>query len=461
MSGQTMKKRGVELLSGSLWRNVPKFAIPVALTGILEQLFNAADIAVVGRFTGDMGTVNMAAVGANSPIIGLILNLFIGVALGANVVIANAVGRKDQATITKAVHTSILFALLSGVAVTFFGEIIAEPLLAAMNVPDEVLAPAVLYLRIYFAGVPVILLYNFESAIFRSVGQTRTPLIALAISGALNVALNLFFVIALQMSVAGVALATVLSNLTSSMFLLILLTRTDLAVKVSGKNLRITGSVLFQILRIGLPAGIQSGIFAIANMLIQSAINGLGTTAIAASSAAQNIEIFCYDMMNSFSQACTTFVGQNSGARNYERCRKILKVCILEDFIASASSIALVLLFGHQLLSLFNTDPEVIRLGYMRLCIIFAAYTFSMLYEVMSGYLRGFGISLSPAVLTTISICVTRVLWIMLVFPRYRTFFSILLVYPVSLGITALLILFTLLYYRPAGHAMEKKETGR
>lgn len=451
-----MSSTKVDILDGSLGKNIPKFAIPVALTGILEQLFNAADIAVVGRFTGDQGTVNMAAVGANSPIVGLIVSLFIGVALGANVVIANAVGRKDQKAVSKAVHTSVLFSFLAGIVVTIIGELIARPLLGSLNVPADVLPHAVLYLRIYFAGVPVILLYNFESAIFRSVGEIRTPLMALAVSGVLNVFLNLLFVIGLHMTVDGVALATVLSNMTSSMLLLVLLSRTKLPVHVNIRDIRIDRKALRRILRIGLPAGIQSGVFAIANIVVQSAINSLGTTAIAASSAALNIEIVCYDMLNSFSQACTTFVGQNNGAGKLDRCRKTLKVCIVEDFIASFSSIAVILFFGRALLHIFNTDPEVIEIGYERLCIIFTAYIFSMLYEVMSGYMRGFGISVVPAVLTTIGVCGTRFLWIYTVFPRYHTFRMIILVYPVSLSITAVLILLALLHYRPAKHREEK-----
>lgn len=445
-----MQRGEVQILDGSVWKNVPKFAIPVALTGILEQLFNAADIAVVGRFTGSEGTVNMAAVGANSPVVGLILNIFIGVALGANVVIANAVGRKDAEAVRKTVHSSVIFALLAGAAVTLIGELAAGPLLTAMNAPADVLPKAVLYLRIYLAGMPAILLYNFESAIFRSVGETRVPLIALTLSGVLNVFLNLLLVLGFRRSVDGVALATVLSNVISSVFLFLLLTRTKLPVRVSLKELRMDKNAIQQVLRIGLPTGIQGGVFAIANIVIQSAVNSLGTTVIAASGAALNIEIFCYDILNSFSQACTTFVGQNFGAGNLKRCRKVLKVCIIEGYIASGISIAFVLGFGRNLLRIFNTDPEVIEFGYMRLCVIFAAYTFSMLYEVMSGYMRGFGISLVPAVLTTIGVCGTRFFWIYVIFPRYHTFRSIMMVYPVSLGLTAALIALALAHYRPS-----------
>lgn len=441
---------GVRMLDGSLWKNIPKFALPVAATAILEQLFNAADIAVVGRFTGSQGTVNMAAVGANSPIVGLILNLFIGMALGANVVIANAVGRRDQKTVTRAVHTSILFAFLMGFVVMALGELIAEPLMASLNVPKEVLPQAVLYLRVYLAGMPVILLYNFESAIYRSVGETRIPLLALAMSGIMNVFLNLLFVIVFHMTVNGVATATVISNLSSSVLLLIMLTRTKLPIRVTIKKIRIDGKVLGRILRIGLPAGIQSAVFSVANILIQSAINSLGTTIIAASSAAFNIEVVCYDVLNSFSQACTTFTGQCYGAGNIERCKKVLKTSIVEGAVATVLSCGIVLIFGTRLVGIFNTNPQVIEMGYLRLRYIFSGYIFSMLYEVMSGYMRGYGISLRTAIVTTIGVCGTRFFWIYVVFPLRRTFATIMIVYPLSLAVTACMIGIVLLVSRPS-----------
>ena len=449
----------VQMVEGSLWKNVPKFAIPVALTGILGQLFNAADIAVVGRFTGAQGTLSMAAVGANSAIVGLILNLFMGIALGANVVIATALGRKDEETVKQAVGTSVLFSFLTGALTALIGEVFAAPCLASLNVPSEVLPGAVLYLRIYLAGLPVILLYNFEAAIFRAAGETRLPLLVLAMSGALNVVLNLIFVIGLHMTVDGVAYATVISNAVSSAMLLVMLFRTQLPLRIAWCDIRFHAETLSGILRIGVPAGLQGAVFAIANILIQSAINSLGTTVIAASSAALNIEIFCYNVLSSFGQASTTFTGQNFGAGNLERCRKVLRVCLIEDAIAAASTVALVLLTGRQLLSIFNTDPEVIAIGYVRLVLILGSYAFSMCYEVMSGYMRGFGISFMPALLTTIGVCGTRFFWILAVFPRHRTFRMIMLVYPISLGITALLILLLLLYCRPAARfaAQQKK----
>ena len=452
-----LKKQKLDMLNGSIWNKLPVFALPIAATGILEQHFNASDIAIVGNFAQTDKTAAVAAVGANSPIIGLILNLFIGIALGANVVIANAIGRDDRQTVQKAVHTSMVVSVIGGVLVAVIGEIIAEPLLTALNVPNDVLELALLYLRIYFLGMPVILLYNFEAAIFRSIGETKMPLIALTLSGILNVLLNLFFVIVLKMSVNGVATATVLANVVSAGILYIKLVKSDKYIKVEFKKLRIDGKVFAKIMQIGLPAGIQSAVFAVANIVIQGAINSLGTTVIAASSAAFNIEIIAYNVMNSFSQACTTFVGQNFGANKIDRCKKTLFLCLIEDAIASGTAIFIVLITGRFLLSIFNNNPEVIEIGYTRLVIIFIAYIFSMLYEVMSGYLRGFGLSLVPAILTTIGVCVVRIVWINTVFPANRTFATIMTAYPVSLSTTAVLIFIALMIYRPSTRFGEKK----
>lgn len=455
-----MSREKIDLLHGSLWNKIPQFALPVAATAILEQLFNASDVAVVGNFTGSNSTVAVAAVGANSPITGLILNLFIGIALGANVVIATAIGRGDHKTIERAVHTAILMAVAGGVIVALLGEAIAAPLLGMLNVPDDVFPFALLYLRIYLLGLPVIFLYNFEAAIFRSVGDTKTPLMALTFSGILNFLLNLFFVIVLKMTVNGVAIATVISNAVSALLLLYRLIHTDMAVRVSPRFLHFDSAVFFQIVQIGLPAGVQSAVFAFANIIVQAAINSLGTVVIAASSAAYNIEITAYYMINSFSQACTTFVGQNYGAQQIDRCRKTFALCLLEDAIVSETFMGIVLYFGHFLLSLFNRDPEVIALGYARLSIIFFGYFFSMLYEIMSGYLRGFGISLAPAVLTTLGVCGVRIFWVQVVFPRHTDFQTLMLTYPLSLIVTAILVLGALLVCRPTSRMknQEKKE---
>lgn len=440
----------MDMINGSIWNKLPLFALPVAATGVLEQLFNASDVAIVGNFASTDRTVAIAAVGANSPVIGVLLNLFIGISLGTNVVIANAIGRKDRKSVEQAVHTSVLAALSGGILVTILGELFIEAVLKLLNVPDEVFPYALLYIRIYLLGMPVIFLYNFEAAIFRSTGDTKTPLKALAFSGILNVLLNLFFVICLKMTVNGVAIATVISNVVSSMILFEKLRKTDKWIHLDRTKLKLDQDCLVKILKIGLPAGIQSAVFNFANLVIQSAINSLGTVVIAASSAAFNIEMLVYYIFNSFSQACTTFVGQNYGAGKIKRCRKTLFLCLIEDTVVSVAAIILILSGGKWLLSLFNSEPQVIALGYTRLLIIFIAYIFSMIYEVMSGYLRGFGISLIPAILTTIGVCGTRIAWVYAVFPKFKTFKALLIAYPVSLFATAILILTALLFYHPA-----------
>lgn len=447
---EATRRQRLDMLNGPIWNKLPQFALPVAATAILGQLFNAADVAVVGNFTGAGKTVAVAAVGANSAVIGLIISLFIGIALGSNVVIAHAIGRRDSDAVQRAVHTSVVVAVIAGIIVGLLGQLIAAPLLGLLNVPDEVFPLALLYLRIYLVGLPVILLYNFEAAIFRSVGETRVPLIALTLSGILNVVLNLFFVAVLNMSVSGVAIATVISNVVSSVILFVKLRRTELDIHLDLKKLRIDLPILRRILAIGLPAGVQSSLFSVSNIVIQSAINSLGTVVMAASSAAFNIEILTFDIIDAFSQACTTFVGQNYGAGKIDRCKKTLKLCMLEGLAALVAAIAILLFFGKPLLSIFNNDPEVVETGYIRLMYVMFSHIFNLLYNVMSGYLRGFSISLAPAILTMLGVCGVRIAWIHYVFPLSPTFKTIMIAYPVSLGITALLIFAALLYCRPS-----------
>lgn len=449
--------RKIDMLQGPIWNRIIQFALPVALTGILQQFFNAADIAVVGNFTGNVKTIAVAAVGANSPIIGLLLNFFIGISIGANVVIAGAVGRKDNETIHRAVHTSVIVSIIGGILVTVVGEMMIGSLLQMLNVPEDVFPYALLYIRIYLLGMPVIVLYNFEVAIFRSIGETKLPLQVLVLSGIVNVVLNLFFVVCLHMTVNGVAIATVISNMVSSTLLLRKMVKTDSPIRVESGKLRFDRKIFADIMKIGFPAGIQSAVFSVANIVIQSAINSLGTIVIAASSASCNIEIFAYDVMNSFSQACTTFVGQNYGARQLKRCRRILCICIAEDLLATSCIITLTLLYGKTLLAIFNNDAQVVEVGYIRLMTVFFAYSFSMLYENMSGYLRGFGISLVPAILTVIGVCGVRIIWINTVFKIHRTFTSIIMVYPISLCVTAILIFTAVMIYRPSKRLDEHK----
>lgn len=275
-----MEKRkrslAIDILNGPMWDKILRYALPVAATGILGQLFNASDIAIVGNFAEGDTVAAVAAVGANGPVIGLLLNIFIGIALGANVVIANAIGRGDKETVSRAVHTSIVAAVLGGIIVGLLGQLVAEPVLSMLQVPEDVFPLALKYMRIYLLGLPVIFLYNFEAAIFRSAGDTKTPLVALALSGVLNVILNLFFVVVLNKTVDGVAIATVLANVVSSVVLLRRLLRSELFIHVEFKNLRIDWKILWRILKIGVPAGIQGAVFSLSNIVVQSAINSLG-----------------------------------------------------------------------------------------------------------------------------------------------------------------------------------------
>lgn len=447
--GAKQRSEQLDLLNGSLWRSIPLFALPVAATGILEQLSNLIDTMMVGRLSGSAGTLGMAAVGANTPISSFVIGLFFGISLGANVTIATAIGRKDYAAASKAVHTAMLMSL-AGFAITAVGELVAEPLLSILSVPAETLPQAVLFLRVYLLAMPAILLYNFEAAILRSVGITRLPLQALAASACLNVVFGYIFIGLLGWFVIGSALATDLCYVSSALILLWRLLRIDSPIRVMPSQLRWDGASARSIVRIGLPAGVQSAVFSLANIVIQSAINSLGTTVMAASSASVCIEAVVYNLLNSFSQACTTFVGQNNGARQLERCHKTLKVSLAEGGIAVAIIISTSLLFGQQMIALFNPDPEVVQVGYLRICIVISSYVFSTLYEVASGYMRGFGVSVAPAIITSVVICGMRFFWVFCVFPSHADFQTIMLIYPLSLATNAALIFGLLLLVKPS-----------
>ena len=435
------------MLNGGLAGKLILFSIPLAFSSILQQLFNSADVAVVGRFAGEQA---LAAVGSCVALVGIFVNLIVGLSVGPNAALANLIGQKNRGKINSMVHTILTFGAVLGIVLLVIGMLVARMVLVASGTPETVLDQALLYIRIYFVGIPFMVAYNFGAAIVRSYGDTRRPMCYLIVSGVLNVILNLLLVIGFHLGVAGVAIATVISNAVSSVLLYRRLRRTNLTIRLEPKQLRIDFAILKRILSIGLPAGVQSAVFAFSNIVIQSAINSLGTVVMAASSAAFNIEIITYDILNSFSQACTTFVGQNYGAGKLDRCKKTLFLCMIEGIALLAVAIAVILFFGKTLLAIFNDDPEVVETGYIRLVMIMLSHSFSLLYEVMSGYLRGFGISLTPAILTMLGVCGIRIAWIKLVFPHSRTFRTIMTAYPISLAATALLVLVALLCYHPA-----------
>ena len=439
--------KSIDMTNGPLGGKIFRFVLPLAVTGILQQLFNAADVAVVGRF---VGTDAMAAVGCNSPIVGLFISLFIGITMGANVVIARFTGQQSERGIRKGVHTSIVFAVIGGIVVGALGILLSKSLLTVMHVDDVIMPMALSYIRIWLAGMPVILLYNFEASIFRSQGDTRTPLICLVTAGITNVLLNLFFVIVLHRTADGVALATVLSNLLSSMMMFVLLLRRTDAIKVRFSDLKISGNVLKEMLKIGVPAGIQGMVFCFSNIIIQSAINSFGPTVVAASSAGFNIEIFVFYLLTSYGQACTTFIGQNYGAGKLDRCREVTKISYLQGIVTVAAASAVVMLFATPLLGIFNGDPDVIMYGRIRVLTLVSAEVVNFTIELLSGALRGFGYSLIPAIITLIGVCTTRILWVFLVLPHSNTFATLMLCYPLSWIATAAIML---VYY-----LMKRKE---
>ena len=434
MTGAGHAGRKEALTEGTIVDKVLLFALPLMITSMLQQLFNATDVAVVGRFASKEA---MAAVGSNAPIVSLLVNFFVGISVGANVLIARNIGAKNIQKAKSAVGTAMATALASGVIVAVIGNVIAVPLINLLGVPPEVRDYSVTYLRIYFSGVPFIMLYNFEAAIFRSDGNTRAPLICLFTGGVFNVAANLFFVLVLDMDVDGVAIATVLANVISSGMMLHFLRRESGVLRVEYRDIRINRSDLSMMLRIGLPAGLQSAVFSISNICVQSAINSLGADYMAASSAAFNIEIFCFFVVNSFTQTLVTFVGQNYGAGKYERCREIVRKTLLLSWALVMAVSVVLLLSGKALLGLFTDDPFVIEAGMLRVRMLLYAQTLNVLMDNLSGAMRGLGKSLVPALTTLFCVCGIRILWVFTGFRFYHTWMSILIIFPVSWVVNA------------------------
>ena len=449
-----MKK--IDMTHGSLWDKILMIALPLAASGILQQLFNAADVAVVGQFVGKEA---MAAVGANAPVVNILITMFTGISLGANVVISRYTGRKDKENAENAAHTAILVAVISGFFILVLGQCIARITLEMMSVPSDCLDMAVLYLRVYLCGMPVIFLYNFEAAIFQSQGDTKTPLMCLIISGIVNVILNLFFVIVIGMTVNGVALATVISNGISSMLLFAFLLKGKTPLTIEKQRFNIHAELLKEMLQIGLPAGLQGMVFSISNILIQSAVNSLGTDVVAGSSAAGNLEIIGYFVVNSFSQACTTIIGQNFGANQPERCHKTLMISLLESWIVGGTVSFLIIIFGKQLLRLFNSDPNVIAFGYQRLFWILSFEVINGTIDIISGAMRGYGESLTPALIALVCICGVRIVYIFTYFASHRSFTTLMLAYPISWIITVIVISAAYLIMRKNGLGYQQEAT--
>ena len=441
---QTKRKqvrKGMDMLHGSIADKLFFFAMPVGLMGMFEQLFNSADVFILGRFVGKDA---MAAVGNNMPVIGLLVTLLMGISLGANVVIAQYLGARKDEKVEATVQTAILLSLGMGLALMVIGELIVSPALMILAVPDDVYPMAELYLRIFLLGLPFLSLYNFEAAVFRSCGDGRTPLYSLVAANAINIVLDLLSVTVLGLGLAGVVVATVLSFAVNAGILFVLLCRTADRIRLQRHHMCFSRSELRRIMRIGLPAGLQGMVFALSNVLIQSALNSLGTEAMAASTAAFIIENNMYCFVNGFSQAATTFVGQNYGARNLRRCFRVTKVAFAVEGAFLLVVVTPVLLFSKPLIALFNSDPVVVQLGSLRLFCIAGTFYLNGIIDIISGSLRGYGYSLPPAVVVLVGICGVRILWLYTAFAAHRDFVTLMLAYPVSWAVT--IVVLTVVY---------------
>lgn len=430
---QASKNYEMDMCNGPLFTKIVIFAVPLILSGILQLLFNAADIVVVGRFAG---SESLAAVGSTSALINLLVNVFIGLSVGANVLVAQFYGAQKLRELEETVHTAMLLAACSGVFLIVVGVTLADPLLELMGTPDDVLPLSALYMKIFFVGMPATLVYNFGSAILRAVGDTRRPLYYLLTAGIVNVILNLFFVIGCSMGVAGVALATVISQCISAGLIVQCLIRTDAPYRLKLEQLRIVPSRAAMIAKIGLPAGFQGAIFSISNVLIQSSVNSFGSVAMAGNTASANIEGFVYTAMNAVYQTALSFSSQNYGARKFKRMTKILLYCLglvtLVGLVMGGGAV----LMGRQLLGIYSSDPEVIQFGMNRLKLICGPYFVCGLMDTMVGGLRGMGCSIVPMLVSLTGACAFRVVWIFTVFAMNRTLQTLYLSYIVSWTIT-------------------------
>lgn len=439
--------RTMDMTQGRLLTQVLVFALPIMLSGILQLLFNAADTIVVGRFAGNEA---LAAVGSVGSLNNMIISLFIGLSVGANVLVARYTGSRNDRAVSDTVHTSVLLSLAGGVLLMIIGVALARPLLELMGSPEDVIGLAVLYVRIIFLGMPVQMLYNFCAAILRAVGDTQRPLYYLTIAGVVNVLLNLVFVILFHLSVAGVALATIISQTISALLVTRALLNMEGPTRLFLNRLRIHPGKLREIIRIGLPAGIQSSVFSLSNVVIQSSVNSFGSVVIAGNAASSNVGNFVYQAMNTFQQAITCFAGQNIGARKPRRIVSAMKVCM---FWAVSFGLVLGMLscvFGTQLLSLFSADPAVIAAGMERQIIVCAPYFLCGMMDVMTGALRGIGYSLLPMIVSILGACAFRLFWVFTVFAAYPTLPCLMLSYPVSwlLTFSVLLVIFLVLWNR-------------
>ena len=445
MEKASSKKYEIDMCSGPLLGKILIFYIPLMLSGILQLLFNAADIVVVGRFAGNEA---LAAVGSTSSLTNLIVNLFIGLSVGSNVLVARYYGADQKDELREMVQTTVATACVSGIILIFAGFFISRPALMWMGTPDDVIAHSVLYMRIYFGGMPFMMVYNFGSAVLRAVGDTKRPLYYLLIAGVVNVLLNLIFVIVFSMGVAGVATATVVSQAISGALVVRCLILSDSVYRLEMKGIRIVPDKLIKMVKIGIPAGMQGALFSISNVLIQSSVNSFGSVAMAGNTAASNIEGFVYTAMNSFHQATISFCGQNYGALKFRRIGKALLICEALVIVVGAIMGNGAYFFAGVLLRIYSPDLEVIRFGILRMGYICVTYFLCGMMDVIVGALRGMGYAIMPMLVSLTGACLFRVVWIYTVFQSYRTLECLYISYPISWALTFLvhLVCFLIVY---------------
>ena len=423
----------VDMCNGPLVGNLLRFSIPLMASGILQLLFNAADIIVLGQFASSSA---MAAVGATSSLNSLLVNLFLGLSIGCSVVMAHSYGAQDWRRVHDTVHTAVLLALICGAVLVVAGIPLLPILLRWMDTPADLLNQSILYMRIVFVGMPAMMLYDFGAGILRATGDTRRPLFFLTVAGITNASLNVIFVLVFQMDVAGVALATSISQYLSAFLILRCLSEPGTHYQLHPREMRICKPVLVQIIRVGLPAGIQSAVFSISNVLIQSSINTFGTLAVAGSTASSNIENFVYTAMNSVYQAALNFTSQNIGAGKKERIPLILRDCLMIVTVIGLVLGGLAVLFGRQLLSIYSSDPEILPYGLERIRVICLTYFLCGLMDVTCGVVRGMGAAVTPTIVSLTGACVLRIIWIYTIFVAFHSLFVLYLSYPVTWVVT-------------------------
>lgn len=425
------------MLHGPLVGKILMFALPFALSSVMEQLFASVDMMVVGRFASSEA---MAAVGANTFLINLCINLFVGISVGANVIISNHIGQRDDRSTSDAVATTMSLSLISGLLLLLLGMVIARPVLRLMGTPHNVIDDAVTYLRIWFAGSPFFMIYNFGASILRSKGDTRRPLYILLIAGCINATIALLTVIVGRMGVVGVGIANDSAYLFAAIAVVWLLRRERRPFRLELRHLRIHGTEMKRILQIGIPAGIQGMVFSLSNVFVQSEINTYGAAAIAGAAVSQILDAYCYFLLSAFCGACVTFMGQNFGAGQTDRCRRIFRISLVSGGVAIFLA-NMLMLFGQDfLLRFFTTDPEVIHYAKIRILLTMTTQWIACFYEIPAAAMRGIGHSLEPALMTVFGTCVFRLVWIFVVCPHWPGFPELMVLYPVSWVITSLIV---------------------